>query len=712
MQMSIRFAADELRAVCHWTRAIVRLGAVCAATASGVFSAAIPDDRLPPGGMFQAGVPRGIPSNYTEFCDVTVAIPGSTLLAKGDGLTDDSGAINAALELCPAHHFVYVPAGSYRISSTIRFPARAVVLRGAGSQGDPSRTTLLCNGVGQAVSMNGKARFAGDIGNLRGGYSKGSTSLSLSSSWNSLNLSVGDILLVTEDYDPIEGPTVGGNLESSYGRFPPDHFEWKPAHAANGTFYVSGIGGTDPRLLAPKVHQVFFSPEAGNESILAPTGKFPLSPGQWAFSDEDSLGYKTLYVRLPGDVDPAALPKPGTDGVPDGGVWYNPGISWGGVHLSPNGIYAHEGQAFRIAGISGEKVSLDRPFYWSHKGDRIEALAYRAGASGMGLEDMCIQVLQAKPQADAIMVQGTTGSWVRNVEVNNSANNFIVATATMDCEFRHNYVHEPWNSQGGSGYGIRLLGWNFNDLVEDNIAYSCRHSYVLDGINVGHVLGYNFSLDPNDNTNGVLHPGKNHGYLYQDFLTHGSSPRFCLYEGNVGARAYCDFVHGSASNLIYFRNRFRIEEGHILDYGTGATVVNFDRWNDNMSVVGNILGYPAMQANQGKYSMVYERNVRAVYRLGYNANDGQRIICDTRPKATLLRHGNFDYVSNAVIWDPANPDHRLPDSYYLAAKPDWFGDMKWPPVDPNMAPTTEQASLEPSIPAMKRFLASVRTVPQ
>jgi pectate lyase-like protein len=666
-------------------------------------AAPIPPDRLPPGGMFQAGIPKGIPSNYEKFCDVTVSIPGSGLLAKGDGVSDDSAAINAALDLCPNRHFVFIPAGTYRISGTIQFPARAVVLRGAGSQGDVKRTNLLCYGIGRAIYMNGKMRFGGVIENLRSGYVAGSSRLKFSSFMDSSGLSVGDILLVTEDYDPISGPTLGGNLESSVGRFPESSFRWNPSKSASGAFYVSAADGTDPRLAAAKVHQVFFSPSAGTENILKPARKFPIAPGEWVFADADSLGFRTLYVSLPENIDPRSLSKPGTDGVPDGGVWYNPGISWGGVYLSAKGFYAHEGQAFRITGITGATVNLDRPFYWTHKENGIAAIAYRAGASGMGLEDMCIRVMQAHPQTDAVVVQSTEDSWIRNVEVNNSANNFIVASGTIDCEFRHNYVHEPWNAQGGSGYGIRLIGWNCNDLVEDNIAYSCRHSYVIDGINTGHVIGYNFSLDPNDNTNGILHPARNHGYLYQDFLTHGSSPRFCLYEGNVGARAYCDFVHGSANNLIYFRNRFRLQEGHILAFGPGAAAVNFDRWNNNMSVVGNILGYPAMQSEMGQYPMTYEGHVRAIYRLGYNANDNQKIVCDDRPKASLFRHGNYDYVNNAVVWDPATPDHHLPASLYLGAKPPWFGEMRWPPVDPERAPQLESSSLEAIIPAMRRF---------
>lgn len=675
----------------------------------GTLASVIPEDRLPPGGMFHAGVTGGIPTNYAEFCNVAVNIPGSALRVRGDGVSDDSDAINAALALCPAGHFVFVPAGTYRISKTIRFPARAVVLRGAGSQNDAVRTVFLCYGTGSAVSMNGKLRFGGWLSGIRDGYVAGSTVLKFSSRLEILSLSKGDILIVAEDSDPMLGTTEGGRLESMAGRLPASHFQWSASHSAKGAFYVGAAGGGDPHLTESKIRQVFYSLKPGVERVLIDVPGLPLAPGQWTFGNHDSLGFETLYVRLPGDVDPAALPPVGTDGVPDGGVWFNSGIGWGGVNLSPRGLYVHLGQGFKVVSKDGSAVTLDRPFYWSFSGKRIAAVSYSPGGAGMGLEALCIQIMQARPSGDAVVLQSTTGSWVKNVEVKNASRNFIVATNTIDCEFRHNYVHEPWDSQGGSGYGIRMLGWNFNNLIEDNIAYSCRHSYEVDGMNTGHVFGYNLSLDPNDNTNGSLHATNNDGYLYQDFLTHGSNPRFCLYEGNVGARAYCDFVHGSANNLVFFRNRFRLHEGHIQNYVfyKGSETVDFDRWNDYMTVVGNILGYPAMQSDQvgeKSHPIEYEGSYRSIYRLGYNADDAARVVSDTSPKMTLLRHGNFDYVNNAVIWDPAIPDHHLPDSYYLIGKPAWFGNLRWPAVEPANAPTSEDTSLLPIIPAMERFL--------
>ena len=48
----------------------------------------------------------------------------------------------------------------------------------------------------------------------------------------------------------------------------------------------------------------------------------------------------------------------------------------------------------------------------------------------------------------------------------------------------------------------------------------------------------------------------------------------------------------------------------------------------------------------------------------------------------LYRHGNFDYITNTVAWDPTNSNHALPDSLYLSSKPAFFGANPWPWVDP------------------------------
>jgi len=56
---------------------------------------------------------------------------------------------------------------------------------------------------------------------------------------------------------------------------------------------------------------------------------------------------------------------------------------------------------------------------------------------------------------------------------------------------------------------------------------------------------------------------------------------------------------------------------------------------------------------------------------------------DLNVKATLLRHGNWDSLNNAVIWDANIPDHTIPNSLYLTGKPSWWGDLPWPPIGPD-----------------------------
>lgn len=53
--------------------------------------------------------------------------------------------------------------------------------------------------------------------------------------------------------------------------------------------------------------------------------------------------------------------------------------------------------------------------------------------------------------------------------------------------------------------------------------------------------------------------------------------------------------------------------------------------------------------------------------------DGTQQQRDLKVKATLLRHGNWDSLNNAVIWDANIPDHTIPNSLYLTGKPSWWG---------------------------------------
>jgi len=56
---------------------------------------------------------------------------------------------------------------------------------------------------------------------------------------------------------------------------------------------------------------------------------------------------------------------------------------------------------------------------------------------------------------------------------------------------------------------------------------------------------------------------------------------------------------------------------------------------------------------------------------------------DPKVRSTVVREGNFDYLTNSVRWD--HEPKALPNSLYLTSKPAFFGDLPWPWVDPTGA---------------------------
>jgi hypothetical protein len=143
----------------------------------------VPADRLYDWGAY-CGVPGGIPNSTTTYRTMT---PSNT-----------AAEINAAIAACPSGQVVYLTAGTYNLgSSYITFPTTksGVTLRGAG----PGKTILtgtssnfIRNSYTNFVEANGIALAQG------GGYTKGSTSITLASS-PSAYFAPGNLMVIGED---------------------------------------------------------------------------------------------------------------------------------------------------------------------------------------------------------------------------------------------------------------------------------------------------------------------------------------------------------------------------------------------------------------------------------------------------------------------------------------------------------------------------------
>lgn len=158
--------------------------------AQPLFAAPIDPSRLPSGG-WKPGIPGSIPTNYAMFVNVKTGALGtggtySGKLAAGDGVTDDTDAINAALSACPDGKYVYVPAGTYLIKGNLQRtginnydggPTRpfSVILRGAGADKTHFRWAA---GSGNGITLTSKGNISHYVS---ANYVTGATQLTLDS---------------------------------------------------------------------------------------------------------------------------------------------------------------------------------------------------------------------------------------------------------------------------------------------------------------------------------------------------------------------------------------------------------------------------------------------------------------------------------------------------------------------------------------------------
>lgn len=315
-------------------------------------------------------------------------------------------------------------------------------------------------------------------------------------------------------------------------------------------------------------------------------------------------------------------------------------------------------------------------------------------------------------------------TWVLDCEFENMPSRTVMVGWSGHVELRRIFMHDQADG-GPNSEGLDLLCDTNWSLVIDsvcvaggfpqiNIGDAGSNPYYSGGF--GNVIAYNYAVDAYY-TDPPTSPDA--GKMPADISTnHSPHTMYNLVEGNFVGRFGSDGYHGSGSHTLIFRN-----VATATSRWTGVdhpVAIAIDRRNLYYSVVGNVLGIPGMPATHA-YATESGWSGSAIYRLGFPdvGNDGYEgtfpptplvhgdggprdlhVDRDDTALGTTLIEGNWDSSTGGRDWtiDP----EPLPDSYFLAERPAFFGALAWPPVRP------EAPSSDPTIlPAGYRYVNGV-----
>jgi hypothetical protein len=367
------------------------------------------------------------------------------------------------------------------------------------------------------------------------------------------------------------------------------------------------------------------------------------------------------------------------------------------------GGYRSVGQMIKVTAMNGNTITFEPELYWNFtaRGEPKVILIYpNAMIEYAGIEDFYI----TGGNGNSIEMDGCAYCWVKNIESFNTTQRHFHSYFSYKMEIRDNYFHDAQCFTGNYGYGISLMAFTTDTLVENNL-FDWLHDPIAQSVGGGgNVISYNYAAHQKftwptcaDLTNAIM----------PTICHHGRHPSYNLFEGNVGEAFWSDFIHGESSHVTLYRNRLT---GY-FSYPTMTSIrslwpIMLAKYSRYFSALGNVLGTPEITWG---YELSDVTNLNCwhepyIYWLGYeSATPGGCLAEQSDPgtRTTLLRHGNFDYSTNSVVWNPGISDHSLPASLYLSSKPSWWGNLAWPAFGPD--PNNPSALLNGKIPAQVRY---------
>jgi len=554
----------------------------------------------------------GIPSRTAIFRTIQAS-------TYGNGTIEASGAIQAALDACPAGQVVQLSAGAFLCNQSFVSIHSGITLRGAGSGLTTLRKT---NGAQPDTEASGDPQPLVIIGpnrwprpdnttsqNLTIDGAKASISVTVA---NAAGLAAGQIVLL----DELSGAS------------------WQPDRLGRGKIWAS------PDY---KVVWMMHLPHYGGDDCGGSDSSGPFDPPStrppqamsWFCRTDRPTGEVKEIASVAGNVITFTTPLH-TD--------YR--VAHGAQLTRYTGANVH----VKNAGVEGLTVVGG-----GNGGIRFEAAAYCWAKDcevtlwhdeGFAVNNSFRVEIRDSHIHDAAWPQPGGAGYA--ISFANASSEILVENCIS---IRANKVMVSRCAGAGSVFGYNYADDGFINTIE---------GWIEIGLNASHMVG----------SHHVLFEG-NYGFNFDSDHTHGNSVSMTVFRNHLrGIRM--PFVNPHTGDTV--------DDATQLGNGprrcVGATGYTY-----YMNFAGNVLGAVG-QMSGFTYDVTGPGGMDrpAIWLLGWDDQSPQPY--DPNVAATAIRHGNWDYLQNVVTWDPTNANHTIPNSLYLSAKPAFFGSNPWPWVDP------------------------------
>jgi hypothetical protein len=369
-------------------------------------------------------------------------------------------------------------------------------------------------------------------------------------------------------------------------------------------------------------------------------------------------------------------------------------------NISTGRVGRGQTQWVKITAISGTTLTISPGLYMPNwRASQSPQIWWATGPSLNGIENLTLDHTASSgshPGMSGITLWNTTQCWVKNVRSIEAGRNHVWLVQASRTEIRDSYFTGADKPGASLNYGIDF--YMGGDALVVNNMFQHITSSLMPGTTSGDILAYNFSRDQ---------PYSNPDYMQIAINTHDIGNLMLLVEGNQTNTFTMDLFHGAGQLNTVFRNHL---SGQDVGQTMNTSVINLFAYNRFVNVIGNVLGtagyhtnYHACLNGAGCASGNGVDN-RSIYVLGFSASGNSNAACcpyDNLVRTTMLRWGNYDTVGGAVRWDTSEipgafpfananpiPPMTLPASFFLTARPSWWGTPwgtpAWPPIGPEV----------------------------